>query len=113
MAKEKFAALLASNLEEADLLCAADMLSALSPNTAAVAIKIPLRNLSQLLSWPACLNAMRVTEAADPNFSLEKFRTTMLVAALRPCSTVLYPTPATTERAQVSQRAPCQPSDAR
>ena len=82
VAKEKYAALLASNLEEADLLSTADMLSALSPNTAAVAIKIPLRNLSQLLSRPACLT--RVTEAADPNFSLEKFRTTMLVVALRP-----------------------------
>ena len=84
VAKEKYAALLASNLEEADLLSAADMLSALSPNTAAVAIKIPLHNLSQLLSWPACLNATRVTEASDPNFSLEKFRITMLVVALRP-----------------------------
>ena len=84
VAKEKYAALLASNLEDADLLGTADMLSALPPNTAAVAIKIPLHNLSQLLAWPACLNAMRVTEAAGPNFSLEKFRTTMLVVALRP-----------------------------
>ena len=83
VAKEKHAALLASNLEEVDLL-SADMLSALFPNTPAVAIKIPLRNLSQLPTWPACLNAMRVTEASDPNFSLEKFRITMLVVALRP-----------------------------
>ena len=78
VAREKYVSLLASNLYTAD------MLSALAPNTAAVAIKIPLRNLSQLLSWPACLNAMRVTEAADSNFSLEKFRTTMLVVVLRP-----------------------------
>ena len=60
------------------------MLSALAPNTAAVAIKIPLHKLSQLLSWPACLNATRVTEAADSNFSLAKFRTTLLVVVLRP-----------------------------
>ena len=84
VAREKYVSLLANDLESTDLLSTADILSALAPSTAAVAIKIPLHKLSQLLSWPACLNAMRVTEAADPNFSLEKFRTTMLVVALRP-----------------------------
>ena len=84
VAREKYVSLLASDLESGDLLSTADMLSALAPSTAAVAMKIPLRNLSQLLSWPACLNAMRVTEAVGSNFSLEKFRATMLVVALRP-----------------------------
>ena len=63
VAREKYVSLLANDLESTDLVSTADM-------------------LSQLLSWPACLNATRVTEAADPNFSLEKFRTTMLVVAL-------------------------------
>ena len=39
------------------------MLSALAPYTAAVAIKIPLRNLSQLLSWPACLKEAVLLDA--------------------------------------------------
>ena len=83
VAREKCVSLPSSNLEKADLLHTADMLSALAPNAAAVAIKIQLRNLSQLLSWPACLNAMRVTEAADSNFSLA-IRATLLVVVLRP-----------------------------
>ena len=61
--REKYVSLLA--IWRSDLLYTADMLSALAPNMAAVAIKIPLHNLS----WPACLNAIRVSEVADPTSS--------------------------------------------